>query len=125
MEENCRPVTYLDSVTSGDSLEILKASIPYLPPKAQQVLALYIKWRELSNVISYFRHPCPDLSMMSAREDTADPEQMLLELQKHAQGPFKESIDSMLFTLNAIQLFSANQELFHDQEDTDGKQLDE
>lgn len=123
LEDTDRPRTPLDMIASGDNLEILKAAIPYVTPKGQMFLSLYAKFQEIKNLMNYFQKP--DLSMMSTQEKKATPEEMLKDLQKYAQGPIKESIDSILFTISALELLSMNQENPQGQEDYHGKQLDE
>ena len=54
MEQNFLSQTALDQITGSDTTQLLKAAVPYLPPKAQQFFFCYAKARELSNTINAF-----------------------------------------------------------------------
>lgn len=109
-EEATPPLTPLDSMISQDSLQVLKAAVPYLPAQSQQLLSVYAKMMELANTISFFRHPQPELSMMSARSKSVQPEEMLNDIRRFAAGSAKDNIDHILFALNTIQLLQMYQE---------------
>ena len=47
-----------DEAVLPKELQMLKAFLPFLPAPAQKMLAIYIKWTELQNTITYFnQHP--------------------------------------------------------------------
>ena len=52
-EEQMSCQTPLDALISQDSLQIIKAAIPYMPLKSQQFLSIYAKVKELSNIERY------------------------------------------------------------------------
>ena len=80
-EEQMSCQTLLDALISQDSLQIIKAAIPYMPLKSQQFLSIYAKVKELSNTISFFHHTQPELSMMSA--SSVQPEEILNDMRKY------------------------------------------
>ena len=53
-EEHTSPMTPLDQMLAQDSLQMLKAAVPYFPAGAQRIFALYAKMMELSHTISMF-----------------------------------------------------------------------
>lgn len=109
-EETTPPLTPLDAMLSQDSLQVLKAAVPYMPSKSQQFLSVYAKMMELSNTIAFFRHQQPELSMMSSKSKTVQPEEMLNDIRRFATGSAKDNIDQLLFALNTIQLLQIYQE---------------
>ena len=42
-EDHIAPMTPLDQMLAQDSLQMLKAAVPYFPADAQRVFALYAK----------------------------------------------------------------------------------
>ena len=42
-EEQFSPVTPLDAMISQDSLQLLKAAVPYMPGRAGRMLSVYAK----------------------------------------------------------------------------------
>ncbi len=109
-EDHVSPMTPLDAMISQDSLQLIKAAVPYMNGRGQQVLSIYAKIMELSNTISLFGKPQPELSMMSAQAESMQPADMLNDIRQYAQGPAKEAIDQVLFALNTIQLIQMYQE---------------
>ena len=53
-EDHIAPMTPLDQMLAQDSLQMLKAAVPYFPADAQRVFALYAKMMELSHTIAMF-----------------------------------------------------------------------
>ena len=99
-EEQMSCQTPLDALISQDSLQIIKAAIPYMPLKSQQFLSIYAK--------VFFHHTQPELSMMSA--SSVQPEEILNDMRKYLSDPAKNQIDQLLFALNTIQLIQMYQE---------------
>lgn len=111
MNDDTTPfMTPLDSMVSQDSIQILKAAIPYVSGRSQQVLSIYAKMMELSNTISFFRNPQPEMTMMSSAQEDIQPAEMLNDIRKYTNGPMRDSIDQLLFALNTIQLLQMYQE---------------
>ena len=46
-EDHIAPMTPLDQMLAQDSLQMLKAAVPYFPANVQRVFALYAKMMEL------------------------------------------------------------------------------
>ena len=46
--------TLLDQMVSSDQGQMIKAAIPYLPPKGQQIFSIYEKAAEFLNTVSIF-----------------------------------------------------------------------
>ena len=56
-------MTPFDEAMLPKELQMLKAFLPFLPISMQKMLAIYIKWTELRNVIEYYnRNPPVQLS---------------------------------------------------------------
>ncbi len=109
-EANTGRMTPFDTAVSKDSFQILKATLPYLPPNMQRMLAIYTKFSELSNTISYFRNFSPELQMMSYPQ-AMQPLDFLSDLRQYTCGNLQNSIDQMLFAFNAIQLMQSCQDM--------------
>lgn len=117
-EDYTTPMTPLDSMVSQDSIQVLKAAIPYMSGKSQQVLSIYAKMMELSNTISFFNHSQPEMTMMSSGSESVQPVDMLNDIRKYATGHIRDSIDQILFALNTVQLIQMYQENPESQEVT-------
>ena len=69
MNEEQISQTLLDQMVSSDRGQMIKAAIPYLPPKGQQIFSVYEKAVEFINTVSVFskRSSGSDLCAMSMR----------------------------------------------------------
>lgn len=54
MESEFIAQTALDQMVGTDQGQLLKALIPYLPPREQQLFSLYAKAKEFSNTVNLF-----------------------------------------------------------------------
>lgn len=115
--ENQIPFTPFDSMIMQDSIQILKASMPYFPAPFQSTLAAYIKLRELMNTLSLYRTRQTDLSAMSVNTEHVSPVDMLQEIRRYQGESAQEKVDQLLFILNAVQLMQMNQEQSFSQEE--------
>ena len=109
-EEQFSPVTPLDAVISQDSLQLLKAAVPYMPGRAGRMLSVYAKMMELSNTIALFDHPQPELSIMSSQARNTQPADILGDIRQYTGGAARDAVDQLLFVLNTIQLVQMYQE---------------
>ncbi len=48
-------MTPFDLSISSNSLQITKILIPFLPPKSQRMMAIYVKFMEFQNTLSFFK----------------------------------------------------------------------
>lgn len=99
-------MTPFDAAISQDSLQMLKATLPYMPTNLQKTLAVYAKISELSNTISYFRNFSPELKMMSSPQ-TMQPSEILTQLRQYTSGPMQNTIDQLLFFYNTMQMMQS------------------
>ena len=58
-EDSVTPMTPLDSMVCQDSVQILKAVVPYLNGSGKQIVSVYAKALELMNTITYFQKNQP------------------------------------------------------------------
>ena len=98
-EEHTSPMTPLDQMLAQDSLQMLKAAVPYFPAGAQRIFALYAKMMELSHTISMFSGGPAELTMMSEQPRFSQPLDIL-----------KETIDQILFAFHALEILQMPQE---------------
>lgn len=117
MKEEVTPImTPLDAMLNQDQIQILKASIPYLPPQSQQLFTIYAKMMEFFHALSYVRTQ-PEMSAMSTDHSTSITD-ALTDIRKFATGSSKEQIDQLLFFLNTIQLIQLYQDQSESMEET-------
>lgn len=94
-------LTPFDLRTNNPSLQMIKLLIPYLPPKNQRILAIYIKFIELQNTLSSFR---------IFKNRTHSTEQMLNEIRPYLPSDIFESIDNILNMMNMMEMMKSMSE---------------
>lgn len=109
-EESTPLLTPLDQMVSDDSLQMLKAAVPYLPSNAQLIFAMYAKIKELSHTITAFSGAPAEIRMMSEQPKASQPLDVLQNLRQYAGEPQKATIDQILFAFHALEILQMPQE---------------
>lgn len=94
-------LTPFDLRTNNPSLHMIKLLIPYLPPKNQRILAIYIKFIEFQNTLSSFR---------IFKNRTHSTEQMLNEIRPYLPSDIFDSIDNILNIMNMMEMMKSMSE---------------
>ena len=66
MDQEYIAQTALDQMVGTDQGQLLKALIPYFPPRQQQFLSVFAKARELSNTVALFTKPSEAMQIQPA-----------------------------------------------------------
>ena len=88
-------LTPFDLRTNTPYLQMIKLLIPYLPPKKQRILAIYIKFAEFQNTLSSFR---------IFKNRTYSTEQMLTEIRPYLPSDIFNSIDNILNMVSMMEI---------------------
>lgn len=109
MEDPQEPrMTPFDQMLSDDGLQMLKASIPYVPVQMQGFLSVFAKVRELQNALSLTRKP-PAMHMMSQNMGTTSTLDMLRDIGRYAAGDLKPMFDNLSSAFSAFQMLQTFQ----------------
>lgn len=87
-------MTPFDLSVSSPSLQITKLLIPFLPPKTQRMMAIYIKFMEFQNTLNFFS------CIHSSNADPFD------ELKKLLPASALETYDNMMNMMSMVQMMS-------------------
>ncbi len=77
----------LDEMVNGDSVQILKAALPFLPSQGQSVVSVFAKFLELQNTIRFFHSSKGTMEICS--NGKSDPVEMLTACSKVCHGTAK------------------------------------
>lgn len=89
----------LDSLTCSKELSMLKCMLPFFPPDAQRMLAVYIKWNELQTLLALFRPGGRGMFRTAQTEDGTDG----LQSSSYGVFPFRQQKPNLE---NLIKAFS-------------------
>lgn len=104
MEQNFLSQTALDQITGSDTTQLLKAAVPYLPPRAQQFFSVYAKAQELSNTLSVFSGQKQDSQLQAASLTSPDPMEALNDIRRFCYGESRKRLDQILNTMAIVQM---------------------
>lgn len=108
-EDHIAPMTPLDQMLAQDSLQMLKAAVPYFR-QMYSGFCFVCKMMELSHTIAMFSGGPAELMMMSEESGASQPLDILQQLRTYAGESQKEMIDQILFAFHALEILQMPQE---------------
>lgn len=96
--------TLLDQMVSSDRGQLIKAAIPYLPPKGQQIFSVYEKAAELLNTVSIFGRSGSESSLSAMSIPTQDPMDMINDIRSFCYGPSRDKLNQMVNMMAMVQM---------------------
>ncbi|QOV20627.1 pentapeptide repeat-containing protein [Blautia liquoris] len=103
-------MTPFDQTISDDTLQLLKASIPYAPAKIQGFLSVLVKMKELETVISLTRKKS-SIQMMSKEGPDFSLTDMLSDIGRYTSGTMKEIFDKISQAMTMFEMFQSFQDM--------------
>ena len=99
-------MTPFDCRTVSQTLQITKLLIPYLPPRTQRIVAIYIKFMEFQNTLSSFH---------AFRQKSQNAQDIMAELRPYMPPSACESMDNLQNMMSMMEMFRS----FHEMENGD------
>ena len=113
MEDHIVSQTALDQLVGSGRGQMIKAAIPYLPPKGRRILSVYEKARELANTIALFSgNGAGELCAMDVA--AAEPLDVINDIRRYCYGESREQLDrivNMMAMLQMVQLLRQEGEM--------------
>ena len=91
MDDFSQFMTPFDRAVSNSSLQLTKLLIPFLPPHNQRMMAVYVKFMEFQNTITYFH---------TLKQGTLED---ILSCLPHSAAESFENIQNMMQMMNMFQ----------------------
>lgn len=109
MEQEAITQTAFDQLVCSEEGQMLKAMIPYMSLKGQQILSAYTKIQELQNTMTVFsRAHRQEMQICSAA--ASDPIEILEDVRKFCYGQTRKQLDQLSNMLVMIQLMQTMNE---------------
>ena len=96
--------TLLDQMVSSDRGQLIKAAIPYLPPKGQQIFSVYEKAAELLNTVSIFGRSGSESSLSAMSIPAQDPMDMINDIRSFCYEPSRDKLNQMVNMMAMVQM---------------------
>ncbi len=104
-------MTMIDQVANQHHLQMIKAMLPYLPPKKQRTLCYCIKVIELQNISAFYSsQTCHAQSYQNS--SFASPAEILNDIREYCDEEEQVIIDQLLQTLSMFELYTAMAQTF-------------
>ena len=123
MEEEMISQTRFDQLVSDDQSQMLKAFIPYLSPKSQQLLSVFTKVRELSNTLALFKGRQPEMQICTST--AVSPSELLNDIRKFSYGRSREQLDQISNFMVMMQMIQIMNNSEAEEGDENGTELAE
>lgn len=102
MEKELISQTTLDQMVSDDQFQMLKAAVPYLPPRGQQLVSLYAKIQELQNTMELFSSRRSSMQICTAQ--SSDPMEILQGIRRFSYGDSARKLDQAVNMLAFVEM---------------------
>ncbi len=102
MDQETISQTALDQMVSSDQGQLLKAAVPYLSPRGQQMISIYSKLQELFNTIVLFSPDRQGIQSCSAA--ASDPLEVLQDLRRFSYGHSRQMLDQAADMMALIEI---------------------
>ena len=108
LEDTLKALPAIDQIANGNHLLMMKAVIPYLPHPAQQIMALYAKASELTNILGYYQSS-PDMSACSTNTGHVPLSDMLQDIRCFCSQEELGALDQLSGLMQMMELFGVMQ----------------
>lgn len=92
-------LTPFDKQTNTPALQMIKLLLPYLPPKNQRLLAIYIKFVEFQNTLASFR---------VFRTKKTSTEDILHDIRPYVPSDIFDSIDHIVNMMHMMEMMNTS-----------------
>lgn len=104
MEQKFISQTAFDQMVGSDQNQMMKAMIPYLPPKGQQILSVFTKAMELSSTLALFSPANTGMQMQAAGVSDTPPLEIINDIRRFCYGESRHRLDQMVNMLAVVQM---------------------
>ena len=104
MNEEQISQTLLDQMVSSDREQMIKAAIPYLPPKGQQIFSVYEKAVEFINTVSVFSKRSSGSGLCAMSMPAQNPVDSVNDIRRFCYGPSRDKLNQMVNMMAMVQM---------------------
>lgn len=126
MEQTAKELTEFDSVICDSHIQMMKSAIPFVGPREQRFLSIYVKYIELSKTINLAKNLKPDslgVCSITGKKPSGDNNDFLQTIRKYCSPAERETIDMITNMISAYKMLRTYKETMASAEST-GKEAD-
>lgn len=99
-------LTAIDQIANRTHLQIIKATVPYLPESEQKMISCLVKVLELRNVVRFFSHPPFRLCSCEGESDPPGLSELLNDIRSCCDEKERQFIDQFSGMMNTLELYA-------------------
>ena len=107
MEQPSKELTEFDSVICDSRIQMMKSAIPFVGPREQRFLSIYVKYIELSKTINLAKNLRPDslgICSITGKKPSGDNTDFIQTIKKYCTASERETIDMITNMMNAYKM---------------------
>ena len=107
MEQTSNELTEFDSVICDSRIQMMKSAIPFVGPREQRFLSIYVKYIELSKTINLVKNLRPDslgICSITGKKPSGDNTDFIQTIKKYCTASERETIDMITNMMNAYKM---------------------
>lgn len=97
--------TTFDQMVSDEQTQMMKAVIPYLPPRMQQFFSFYAKSKELQNTMQMFSSQ-KTMQACGVPDTPTDPLAIINDIRKYTYGQSQQQLDQLTNLFAMLEMIS-------------------
>lgn len=97
-------MTPFDKLISSNNLQLMKLIIPYTTLANQHILAVFVKFLELTRTMHFFHQPHKNIHTQTFEKSFSSPLDIVDEIRPYLSESERNSIDSILNVFNMMQM---------------------
>lgn len=115
MDESSKELTEFDSIICDSRLQLMKSAIPFVGPREQRFLSIYVKYVELLKTINLVKTAKPDSVNIcsvngSGRKEGSENKDFLSTIKKYCNSSERENLDMIVNLINTYKMFQTFKE---------------
>ena len=107
MEQPSKELTEFDSVICDSRIQMMKSAIPFVGPREQRFLSIYVKYIELSKTINLVKNLRPDslgVCSITGKKPSGDNSDFIQTIRKYCTAAERETIDMITNMMSAYKM---------------------
>ncbi|MBE5948242.1 MAG: hypothetical protein E7261_04340 [Lachnospiraceae bacterium] len=113
MEQTSKELTEFDSLIYDSRTQMIKSAIPFVGPREQRILSIYVKFIELSKTINLVKSTKNDalgICSLARQNNSHESGDFIQTIRKFCNDSERETIDMITNLLNTYKIFKLYKE---------------
>lgn len=110
-QNDSNQMTPFDQLLSSESLQMMKLLIPYMPPKNQRFLGVYVKFLELQQTINFFKNINSSVYAQDFHKKKISVLDILEDIRPFLPSHLTELLENLTSMMNMLEMMQTMSEM--------------